>query len=183
MFRFTIEIPIILQGNYDDNNMCWIWDFQYFCFCQDSLLFRIGKHKCHSNCRKILVQFRGTTDKWLSIPLSYHPMIPIICEIQFTGSQKNCRENLATFAQRLGTNNSKMVLSFGEKVLPFSSHSAAWLTYSNTGNSCVHILGIVLSELGENFSIKSDLSSSVDEKVETSFSWGTSLAICLEISW
>ena len=148
MFRFTIEIPIILQGNYDDNNMCWIWDFQYYYFCQGSLFFRIDKHKCNSNCRKILLQFRDITDKWLyPFPSrnTYHLWNPVHRQ------WKDCRENLATFIQRLGTKNPKMVPSLGKKVLSFSLHSAAWLTYSNTGNSRVHILGIVLSQLGENF--------------------------------
>ena len=36
-----------------------------------------------------------------------------ICEIKYC-SERDCKENLATFTQRLGTNNAKMVRSFGK---------------------------------------------------------------------
>ena len=46
---------------------------------------------------------------------SIHSLLvtPTICEIKYC-SERDCKENLATFAQRLGTNNAKMVTSFGK---------------------------------------------------------------------
>ena len=49
---------------------------------------------------------------------------PTICEIKYC-SERDCKENLATFAQRLGTNNAKMVRSFTlftRPISPLRSH-------------------------------------------------------------
>ena len=118
VFGFMIEVPIILKVNYDDNNMCWICRTQVQrIHCRSAFIY---SQYYYWFCRGNINATVTTENSWCNLeaqPMSdsIHSLLvtPTICEIKYC-SERDCKENLATFAQRLVTNNAKMVRSFGK---------------------------------------------------------------------